>query len=78
MSESYTIVCTDLTLEEVIGQINHIKAFPCVIDIYDRCFTLSNVEEAFTLKQGLEVGWFLCEEFWEKSFRKKNTQPTTE
>lgn len=64
-SEYYTIVNEGMTLDDILIQARAIKKFPGVIKIYDRVFTLSNLDELTTLMHGIECGWFMAEEFYE-------------
>lgn len=66
MSEHYVIVSNDMKLEEIIRQVRAIKTFPAVIRLYDRVFTIDSVDGVFGLLQGIEVGWYIREEQYEK------------
>lgn len=62
MVHEYNITHKGLRLEEVLAQIKALDSFPCTVKLYDRVFTLLNKEEAWAIKTGIEVGWFLAEE----------------
>lgn len=71
MAEGFVIVCDGLSSTEIVGQVRLINTFPCVVRLYDRIFMLDSKGEAAVLATGLEVGWYLCEDYWEKDSKTK-------
>jgi len=67
MSESYHIVHQGLTSEDVVAQVKNIDKFPCTVHIYDRVIFIANKDEAWSIATGIQVGWYLCEEYQEKN-----------
>jgi len=63
-TEAFHIIHKGLKLEEIIVQVRNIDKFPCTVHMYDRVFMLSNKEEAWSIATGLELGWYLSEDFW--------------
>jgi hypothetical protein len=57
--ESYIIHCDELKPENIVSQIRNIKAFPAVVKVYDRTFTLATRDEAVILGNGIEIGFYV-------------------
>ena len=72
MIDLYKIICDGSSLEDISLQIRAIKIFPAVIQIYDRTFRLSNIDEAYVLINGVETGWYMREELFEKELKRSN------
>jgi hypothetical protein len=66
MSDSYDIITDGLKPEEVVRQLRAIKTFPCVVKLYDRIFPLRTQDEAWAIGTGLEIGFFLAEDVYDK------------
>lgn len=67
----FTIQHKFLTVEDILLQIRKIDIFPCAVHLYDRVFVLANKDEAWSIATGLEVGWLLREELYEKQDKEK-------
>jgi hypothetical protein len=70
MASQYRIVYEGCSLDDVIAQIRSIDEFPAAVHIYDRAFVLSTKDEAWALLHGIEVSWYMCEEYWEKEAKR--------
>lgn len=71
MSESYHIIVDNVSVEDVVRQLRGMNTFPCTVNLYDRIFVLANKDEAWALRVGVEVGWFLCADSLSKEHQKK-------
>lgn len=47
----------EFSIEHIFQQLDSIKEFPASIRIYDRALTITNKDEMFCFKHGIEVGW---------------------
>jgi len=65
MSESYKINISS-RMQDILKQVRSIKIFPASVHLYDRIFSLDSESDKESLLHGLEIGWFLHEEYVEK------------
>lgn len=60
--KGYSFVGKGSSLKDLLRELSTVKEFPCSIHLYDRVFILENKNEAWSLINGIEVGWYLKEE----------------
>jgi len=63
----YTIVSDNIPIKDVLVQLSAIKQYPASVHIYDRVMVLSNKDELWALKNGIEIGAFITEDEHEKN-----------
>jgi hypothetical protein len=66
--DSYTIVCSNVRVDDVISQVRAIKSYPCMVKIYDRIFMLRTSDERDTFTYGLEIGSYITQDQLEANF----------
>lgn len=64
----------DIQLKDIIYQLKTIKEFPATLHIYDRVFVVSDKDQMWALTHGVEVGWYMCEEFDENNRAKAKSE----
>jgi hypothetical protein len=64
---AYTIVSKDVSITGVIAQLSAIKEYPASVHIYDRVMILSNKDELWALRHGIEIGAYITEDEHEKT-----------
>ena len=55
----YTIVSDNISIKDVLVQLNAIKQYPASVHIYDRVMVLSDKDELWALKNGIEIGSYI-------------------
>lgn len=55
----------NIHLNDIVVQLKAIKDFPATVNIYDRVIILSDKDQMWALLHGLEVGYYLAEEYEE-------------
>ena len=76
---AFRIITDELSLEDVMTQLQAVNEFPASIGIYDRVIVISNKEEMWAFRHGVEIGWYTAEEKEEHyRAREKHVTRTTD